>query len=84
MKVALLVNRENYEKYSNWADTGWELVHFGNGEPDPARIIETNAEALVVDAIMKIGPDIISNMPDLKLIHSQGVAYNGIDTGAAQ
>ena len=84
MKIALMINRENYENYSKWEDAGWELVHLGNGEPDVERVIATEADALVVDAVMKIGPDIIDKMPGLKLIHSQGVGYNAIDIEAAR
>ena len=84
MKIAMLVNRDNYEKYASWDDARWELIHLGNGEPDVKAVIETQADALVVDAITKIGPDIIDNMPQLKLIHSQGVAYNGIDLEASK
>ena len=84
MKAALLINRDNFEKYASWNDTGWELVHMGNGAPDVEKVISTGAEVVVADAIMKIGADIIGGMPGLKLIHSQGVAFNGIDVGAAR
>ena len=84
MKVALLVNRDNFEKYSRWDDTGWELIHMGNSAPDPKTVIATGADVLVVDAIMRVGPDIIEHMPGLKLVHSQGVAYNGINIESAR
>ena len=83
MKVALLVNRENFETYAPPVPKDWTLIHMGNGTPDIEKVIATAADVLVVDAIMKIGPDILSNMPDLKMVHSQGVAYNGIDLKAA-
>jgi lactate dehydrogenase-like 2-hydroxyacid dehydrogenase len=83
MKIALLINRENFETYSPPAPEGWELVHLGNGEPDTDRLAAAGADVLVVDAIMKIGPEIIKAVPNLKLVHSQGVAYNGIDLAAA-
>ena len=84
MKVALLINRENFDNYASWGDAGWELVHMGNVAPDEERLISTAADALVVDAVVKIGPEIIKNMPNLKLIHSQGVAFNAIDLDAAR
>jgi len=84
MKVALMINRDNYENYSRWNDTGWDLVHLGNGEPDVETVIATGADVLVVDAVMKIGPDIIEKMPGLKLIHSQGVGFNAIDVDTAR
>ena len=83
MKIAMLINRENFEKYSSWGDAGWELIHLGNGGVDKDRLISTDADVLIVDAIVRVGPDVIANMPKLKLIHSQGVAYNAIDLDSA-
>ncbi|MDR0839554.1 MAG: hypothetical protein LBN99_07970 [Oscillospiraceae bacterium] len=83
MKIALLVNRESFDKYSKTLPDGWEGIHLGNGVPDADALAATGAEAMVVDAMTKIDADIIGRMPKLKLIHSQGVAYNGIDTAAA-
>jgi len=84
MKLTLLINRENFEAYTNWDDTGWELIHMGRETPDPAAVITTNADILVVDAMMKLGSDIINNMPRVKLIQTHGVGYNGIDLEAAR
>jgi len=84
VKAALLINRENFEKYTNWEDTGWELVHLGNNAPASSGVIATGADVIVADAITKIGPDIIENMPELRLIHSQGVAFNAIDIESAR
>jgi phosphoglycerate dehydrogenase-like enzyme len=47
-------------------------------------VLATGADVLVVDAVMKIGREIIGRMPSLKLIHSQGVAFNAIDLAAAK
>ncbi|MCL1829028.1 MAG: GyaR protein [Oscillospiraceae bacterium] len=84
MKIALLINRENFDNCSDWKDAGFELVHLGNGIPDPDTVTATKAQVLIVDAVMKIGPEIIKNMPELKLIHSQGVAFNAIDLEEAR
>ena len=79
MKVTLLINRDNFERYSSWDDTGWELVHMGNDVPVPEKVVATNADVIVSDAIARVGPEIITNMPNLKMVHSQGVAFNAID-----
>ena len=84
MKIALLINRDNFEKYAKKAPPEWELIHMGNGAPDTEKVVATSADVIVVDAIMKIGDEIIKKMPSLKLIHSQGVAYNSIDLAAAR
>ena len=42
-----------------------------------------DAEVIVADAIADISGALIDLLPHLKLIHSEGVAYNRIDTEAA-
>ena len=84
MKAALLINRDNFDMHSDWKDLDCEIVHLGGGNPDAERVIATGADVLVVDAIMKIGPEIIENMPGLRMIHSQGVGFNGIDIDSAR
>jgi phosphoglycerate dehydrogenase-like enzyme len=85
MKIALLVNRTNLERFAEpkAVPAHWVLEHFGNEAPDPEKLIKSGAQVLVADAILKIGPEIIERMPDLRLIHSQGVAYHAIDLACA-
>lgn len=42
-----------------------------------------DADFLVVDAISPVSARLIQGMPNLKLIHSEGVAFNAIDCAAA-
>ena len=42
------------------------------------------AEILFVDAITPVGAEVMDALPHLKLIHSEGVAYNCIDCAAAR
>jgi len=42
-----------------------------------------DAEYIITDAIAKLPAELIQALPKLKLIHSNGVAYNGIDLKAA-
>lgn len=42
-----------------------------------------DADFIVADAIAEVPSRLIENMPNLKLIHSEGVAYNSFDTIAA-
>lgn len=54
------------------------------GTPDEEIIrMAPDTDVLVVDAIAKISAELINGLPQLKMIHSEGVAYNGIDTAAA-
>ncbi|EDK32973.1 NAD(P)-dependent oxidoreductase [Clostridium kluyveri] len=43
-----------------------------------------NVNAIIIDAIAKLPEKIIVQMPNLKIIQSEGVAYNGIDCRAAK
>lgn len=43
-----------------------------------------DADFILADAISPIDEDLIASMPNLKLIHSEGVAYNAIDLNAAR
>ncbi len=42
-----------------------------------------DAQFLAADAIAKVPESLIARLPDLKIIHSEGVAYNGIACEAA-
>ncbi len=46
--------------------------------------IAGDAEAIIVDAIGEVTGELIRNMPALKIIHSEGVAFNKIDIEAAK
>lgn len=86
MKVALMVNKENVDKYTapGAVPEHWELFYLGNDEPDVQKIMATNADAVLVDPIRPFTAEMMAGLPNLKLIHSQGVAYNLIDLEAAQ
>lgn len=86
MKVAVLVNKANVEKYTRpgAVPPSWEIIHLGNGEPNVAAIQASDAEALLVDPILPITAEIINSLPHLKLIHSQGVAFNRVDLEVAK
>ena len=42
-----------------------------------------DADVIVVDAIGKVSRKVICGMPNLKMIHSEGVGYQGVDVKAA-
>ena len=56
----------------------YQLVVDGVLQPAPAAY-----DCIIADAIAKVPKALIDGMPNLKLIHSEGVAYNGIDLVAA-
>ncbi len=62
-----------------------ELMCVGRGTPD-ADILATAADAdfLLADAVSPVSEDLIAGMPNLKLVHSEGVAFDKIDLEAAR
>lgn len=62
-----------------------EVVDMEYGLPAEAYLNAAgDAEYMVVDAIAPVTAELIDGMPQLKLIHSEGVAYNKIDIDAAK
>ena len=83
MKVLLFVPQSRCEKYSDpaaipadaelvYAESGWSTEDILKAGGD--------AECVVVDAVMPFRADVINAMPNLKMIHSEGVAFSAIDT----
>ena len=62
-----------------------EAVVVGRGTPDDEIVARVgDADFIVADAISPVGPRLMDAFPDLKLVHSEGVAYNAIDVAAAE
>lgn len=86
MKALIIADRKRYEKFM--PDTPFvrelEKVFMPLGTPD-AELLQAGGDAdfLAADAIAKVSAELIDGMPNLKVIHSEGVAYNGIDCAAA-
>lgn len=87
MKVLHIGKKENMKKYSakdsllysmETADMGYGLAaeEYGRAASD--------ADFLIADAIAPVTEEMMEALPNLKLIHSEGVAYNRIDTEAAK
>lgn len=84
MKIAILVEKSNFDKYSPAIPDSWELIHLGNSAAGVEKLPGTGAEAVLVDPMLPISGEVISRMPQLKIIHSFGVGFNKIDTEAAK
>ena len=62
-----------------------EIVVVGRGTPDDAIIAEAgDADFIVADAVSPVSAQLMDAFPSLKLVHSEGVAYNVIDVEAAR
>lgn len=86
MKVLHIGKAENMKRYkpdTDFADTV-ETAEMTMGHmPEEYAAAMPDAEVIVADAIADIPGTLIEQLPDLKMIHSEGVAYNKIDLNAA-
>lgn len=86
MKVLHIGKKGNMEKYSEKDSFLYKLtnVDMDYGLPAKEYLMQAgDADFIVADAIAPVRGDLIRAMPRLKLIHSEGVAYNLIDIQAA-
>ncbi len=86
MNIVLRINKANMNAYSDPAAirAGWALTHLGNGDVPNEAVIAARPEVLIVDAVTPVTAELIGKLPELKLIHSQGVAFDKIDCAAAR
>jgi phosphoglycerate dehydrogenase-like enzyme len=86
MKIAVMVNQENFVRYTapGAIPEDWELIHLGNGRPDEDRLIATDADAILADPMCPVSARVIGAMRHLKLVQSQGVGFNLFDLEAAK
>lgn len=86
MKLLVIGDVKRTNKYLPQMDIvkETEIVVAARGSSD-AEILDLCADAdfIMADAISPVSASLIENMPKLKLIHSEGVAFNRIDCEAA-
>lgn len=86
MKMLHIGNPNCIERYTEKSvfTQRFDIVDLPMGM-DTQAYLENGADAdiMVADAMAAIPAELINAMPKLKLIHSEGVGYNGIDTAAA-
>ena len=86
MKVLHIGKTGNMERYSAPDALLYQLdrVDMESGLPEETYLsLAGDADFIVADAISPVSASLIAGMPNLKLIHSEGVAFNAIDTAAA-
>ena len=82
MKVLHIGKKGNVEKYTNNLD-GIELIDVPMDTPvDKIIQVGKDAKYIIADAIATIPRELVENMPNLKMVHSEGVAYNKFDVDA--
>jgi len=85
-KFLILTSRKRMEAYADFTKfpKDWEFVYVSYGYSDEDVLAAgRDAVFILVDAVCPVSRYVIENMPNLKLIHSEGVGYNQIDTAAA-
>ena len=86
MKILHIGNEKNVENYT--AKTPFtesaEVVNLPIGLTDAAYAqLAPDAEVIIVDAVTEISEELIKRLPSLRMIHSEGVGFQGVDTIAA-
>ena len=87
MKILIIGSKDRYDIFDPEIEVkkNAELVFAGRGTPDDALLAAgADANVLFADAISPVSRYLIENMPQLKLINSEGVAYDRIDLAAAK
>jgi phosphoglycerate dehydrogenase-like enzyme len=96
MKILIIGNRNRYEKFSpdELLDPNHEITFFPRGAKDEeiaggakdaaAKMAGARmADIILADAIAPVSRALIEALPGLRMIHSEGVAYDKIDLSAA-
>jgi phosphoglycerate dehydrogenase-like enzyme len=87
MKLLVIGDKSRVEKYTPQADIvdAVDVVVANRGASD-AELIELagDADFILADAISPVSAELMRAMPNLKLVHSEGVATNAIDCSAAK
>lgn len=86
MKVLVLAPKARYDRYSpDAARLGAELVFADrSGTPEAWLAAGADAQALFVTPITWVTEELMASMPNLKMIHSEGVGVDRIDLEAAR
>jgi len=87
MKILIVGSRDRYERFlpEKIRSGEFHLVFAPRGSSN-GQLLELGADADVIlaDAISPVDRPLMEAMPNLKLVHSEGVAYNAIDIDFAR
>ena len=87
MKLLVIGNEERTRKYLPRMPLveKVDIVVAVRGTDDEDMLaMAADADFIMADAISTVSAHLMENMPNLKLVHSEGVAYNAIDIEAAR
>lgn len=87
MKLLVIGSKARIEKYRPdlpiTHDVETIVVERGASDDEILKVA-ADADFIMADAISPVSARLIESMPNLKLVHSEGVAYNAIDLDAAR
>lgn len=87
MKILVVAKPGRFQNVNKGAAelTKYEFNYADFGASDDEILsVGRDADIMVVDPMLDISRNLIENMPNLKMIHSEGVAFNRIDLEAAK
>lgn len=87
MKILHLGKKNNVENHTKNMEylENVTIIDLPINEPVESIISQGgDADYIIVDAIGEVGEELINNMPNLKMIHSEGVGFNRINLKAAK
>ena len=87
MKMLVIGDEKRFRKYLPDLDIvqRTDVTVVGRGTPDDdilARV--SDVDVIVADAVSPVSAQLMGSLPRLRLVHSEGVAYNAIDVKAAR
>lgn len=83
LHIGNVKNVENYTEKTPFTESA-EVVNAPLGLTDDAYAqMAPDAEVIIVDAITEISEGLMEKLPALKMVHSEGVAFNKINLAAA-
>lgn len=86
MKIFHIGKKGNIQRYTEPSEKleEYELIDIPSDTPASELLARgRDAEVIIIDAVTPLSAELIGAMPDLKLIQSEGVAFNAIDIKAA-
>ncbi len=87
MKILVIGKEGRLAQYApQWADMeSYDISYVPMGSSDDDILaVGKDADFMLADAMAKVSENLISNMPKLKMIHSEGVGFNFFDIDAAR
>jgi lactate dehydrogenase-like 2-hydroxyacid dehydrogenase len=86
VKILVIGKEGRFEKFSNPTEYAeQEFVYAPTGASDE-EVLRVGADAQIVisDAMGSVSENVINHMPNLKMIHSEGVGFQGVNVEAAR